>query len=167
MAKAWISHHEEADSVNSRPALEHREPEGGFFLTRIALMGLGLLDGLAFLAVVAPTSVLDQIHRLCGLGEMPSETIVGYLARSGSLLYALHGTMILFMATNPRRYLPLIRFMACAAILHGATMLVIDCAVGMPLWWRCAEGPGFAATGVVVLLAIACDQSRESRARAS
>lgn len=131
-----------------------RAKSDAFFAARVALLGLGTLDLLALLAVIAPTSSIAKIHELCGLGEWPDAPIVGYLARSGSLLYALHGAIILFVALDPARYLPLIRFMAWAAILHGVGMFAIDYVEGMPLWWRCFEGPGFSATGVVVLCSL-------------
>jgi hypothetical protein len=77
---------------------------------------------------------------------------VGYLLRSASALYALHGAMILFVAFDVRRYWRLITFLALAALVHGAVMAGIDAAVGMPRPWALAEGPCFAATGAVVLL---------------
>jgi hypothetical protein len=66
----------------------------------------------------------------------------------------LHGVIILFISFDPRRYLPLIRFMGWAAVLHGVGMFAIDYAEGMPLWWRVFEGPGFSATGAIVLLSL-------------
>jgi hypothetical protein len=134
---------------------------------RLALMGLGILDSLAFLAVIAPTSTIASIHKLCGLGELPEGPIVGYLARSGSLLYALHGAIILFISFDPGRYLPLIRFMGWAAVLHGMGMFAIDYAEGMPLWWRLFEGPGFSATGAIVLLALPRSAGRQPKDSAS
>lgn len=152
--------------MNAPLAQETTKRDADYFAVRLALVGLGLLDCLALLAVLAPTSVIAKIHQMCGLGELPTATIVGYLARSGSLLYALHGAIILFIAFDPQRYLPLIKFMAWAALLHGAAMFAIDYAVGMPLWWQCVEGPGFAATGAIVLWALP-RTSRTSRVRES
>lgn len=146
--------------MNAPLAQETTERAADYFPARLALVGLGLLDCMALLAVFAPTSAIAKIHQMCGLGELPTAPIVGYLARSGSLLYALHGAILLFVSFDPQRYLPLIKFMAWAALLHGAAMFAIDYVVGMPLWWRCTEGPGFAATGAIVLWALPRTRSR-------
>src|SRR5205823_10083767 len=82
---------------------------------------------------------------------MPREPIVGYLVRSTSALYALHGAMIVFISFDVARYERLIRFLALAVLVHGAVILGIDVAEGMPPLWRFGEGPAFAATGAIVL----------------
>lgn len=115
------------------------------------LRGLGCLDLLAFLAVVAPEDWIAAAHQWAGLGALPGEPIVGYLVRSSSTLYALHGAIVVFISFDVIRYERLIRFMAWAALVHGAIVLGIDLAQEMPAFWRYAEGPGFAATGLAVL----------------
>ncbi len=127
----------------------------------LVLRGLGCLDMLALLAVVVPERWIDVAHRWAGLGTLPSEPIVGYLTRSASALYALHGAIVVFMSFDVNRYERLIRFMAWAAVLHGAVLLGIDIVQEMPVLWRWAEGPGFAGTGLLVL---AC-QRNQPRAR--
>jgi hypothetical protein len=61
--------------------------------------------------------------------------------------------MILFVSCDVRRYGRLITFLAVAALVHGLILFGVDVAEGMPRWWTAAEGPCFAATGAVVLLA--------------
>jgi hypothetical protein len=112
---------------------------------------MGCLDLLAFVAIVMPAEWLDAAHRWAGLGTMPTEPIVGYLARSASAMYALHGAIVVFISFDVVRYERLIRFMAWAALVHGVVMFGIDAAQQMPLYWRIAEGPCFIATGAVVL----------------
>src|SRR5262249_47918114 len=73
------------------------------------------------------------------------------LARSTSFLYALHGATVLFLSFDLSRYWSLITFLAAIALVHGAVMLGIDLAEGMPLWWTVVEGPGIFATGAVGL----------------
>lgn len=65
-------------------------------------------------AVVMPFDWMNSIHRQVGLGELPHVPIVGYLTRSISALYALHGALLVFMAVDVRRYLPVVRFLAMA-----------------------------------------------------
>jgi hypothetical protein len=113
---------------------------------------IGGLDLLALLAVGAPRWAIALAHEFLGLGPLPEGAIVGYLARSASALYALHGALALFVSFDLERYLPLIRCMALIALLHGAIMLSIDLREGMPLWWTLFEGPSFGAMGALVLL---------------
>ena len=101
--------------------------------------------------VVAPERWIDMAHHWAGLGALPSAPIVGYLARSASALYALHGALVVFLSFDVSRYERLIRFLAWAAVVHGAVILGIDVAQQMPALWQYSEGPGFAATGLVVL----------------
>ena len=102
-------------------------------------------------AVLMPFDWMNVIHRQAGLGDLPHVPIVGYLTRSISGLYALHGALLVFLAGDVRRYLPVVRFLAVAGVVFGALMLGIDCAVGMPLSWTVAEGPYVVALSAVVL----------------
>jgi hypothetical protein len=112
----------------------------------------GCLDLLAVAAVVMPRRWMEWACVASGTGELPPDAVVGYLARSSSALYALHGALILFLSLDVVRYWRLIRFLALAALVHGVVMFGIDQVEGMPAWWRWTEGPAFAATGAVVLL---------------
>ena len=115
------------------------------------LRGIGCLDLLALVAVVMPQHWMDVGHKFLGLGLIPEQPIVGYLARSASALYALHGAMVLFMSFDVERYERLIRFMALAALIHGAVIFGIDFSERLPALWRYGEGPAFAVTGLAVL----------------
>ena len=119
----------------------------------IVLRAFGILDLCALVAVFLPLRWMAAAHAAVGLGALPHGPLVGYLARSASALYALHGATVLFISFDVRRYWRLITFLAALAVLHGAVMLGIDLAEGMPVWWTSFEGLGFAATGGVVLLA--------------
>lgn len=109
----------------------------------VMLMALG--------AVVMPYEWMNVIHQRQGLGELPHVPIVGYLTRSISALYALHGALLVFLASDVRRYLPVVRFLAVAGAVFGAVMLVIDFSVGMPLPWAVAEGPYVVLLSGVIL----------------
>jgi hypothetical protein len=119
----------------------------------VVLCCLGTLDFLAIFVVFLPQSWMAAAHAALGMGDLPDAPIVGYLTRSASALYALHGAMILFVSFDVRRYERLITFLAIAALIHGAVMVGIDLAVGMPWFWTLFEGPGFAMTGIIVLIA--------------
>jgi hypothetical protein len=111
----------------------------------------GIVMLTAFGAVVMPYAWMNVIHQQTGLGELPHVPIIGYLTRSVSAFYALHGALLVFVAGDVRRYLPVVRFLAVAAAVFGAVMLGIDCAVGMPLPWTVAEGPSVLVLGAVIL----------------
>jgi hypothetical protein len=115
------------------------------------LRGIGCLDLLALVAVFMPQHWMDVGHKFLGLGPIPDEPIVGYLARSASALYALHGAIVLFMSFDVERHERLIRFMALAALIHGAVIFGIDFSERLPALWRYGEGPAFAVTGLAVL----------------
>lgn len=118
----------------------------------LLLRAIGCLDLLALLAVMMPYSWMDAAHAWAGLGTLSLDPIVGYLARTSSALYALHGAMVVFISFDVPRYERLIRFMALAALVHGAVIFGIDMAEHLPPLWRYGEGPAFAATGIAVLV---------------
>jgi hypothetical protein len=117
----------------------------------IVLRCIGCLDALALVAVVMPRQWMNVTAVSLGLDPLPPDAIVGYLARSASVMYALHGLTVFYVSFDVVRYWRLIRFLAILAVFHGVVMLGIDVAEGMPRWWQCVEGPCFAATGAVVL----------------
>jgi len=117
----------------------------------IVLRGIGCLDTFALVAVVMPRHCMNFVAISLGLDTLPQEPIVGYLARSASAMYALHGLTVLYVSFDVVRYWRLIRFLAIIAVFHGVIMLGIDIGEGLPRWWQYVEGPCFAATGVVVL----------------
>jgi hypothetical protein len=118
---------------------------------RIFLRVLGCIDVLAFFAVLMPESWMAAVHQGLGMGELPHAPLVGYMTRSASLVYALHGAMILFVSYDVPRYRPLIRFLAWAAVIHGLLLVTIDVFEQMPLWWTLLEGPVYCLVGVAAL----------------
>jgi hypothetical protein len=120
----------------------------------LVLRGMGALDCLALVAVCLPREWIDALcGRLTGVA-FPAVPVAWYLARSTSLLYALHGAMVVYISFDVPRHWRLIRFLAYAAIVHGGLILAIDVSSGMPGWWSAVEGPCFAVTGLVVLFLV-------------
>jgi hypothetical protein len=103
----------------------------------------------ALFPMVMPFEWMEATHRWLGMGELPAGPIVGYLTRSCSLLYAIHGALLFYVSLNVRNLLPLIRFLAALGIAFGLGMLALDCAVRMPWYWIIGEGPLIAAMGAV------------------
>lgn len=128
---------------------------------------IGVADLLAIVAVFLPTAWLAWGHDAIGLGEFPQGRIVGYLARSTSLLYAIHGALMLVLATDVSRFLPVIRCYGKVILVAGVLLIGVDIAESMPLWWTVSEGIAVVGIGIVILTLcrrIDCsDSSPESR----
>ncbi len=114
------------------------------------ILGAGLLTALptAFL----PHSWMDAIHRWLGLGELPRIPIIGYMARSLSLLYAMNGALLVFLAVDVRRNAGILRFLGVIWVLFGIGITWIDAAAGLPLHWTLAEGPPTIGVSLLILV---------------
>lgn len=101
-----------------------------------------------------PYAWMDAIHRMLGLGTLPNEPMVLYLARSASLLYAAIGCLYLFMARELPRYRDLLRFLAWLEVGLGLMLLPIDLWTGMPWFWTACEATFIVgwALGLLALL---------------
>lgn len=108
---------------------------------------LGTLDLCALVAVVMPFSVMNSMHQLLGLGEMPDAPLMGYLARSASLLYAFLGALVLYMSFDVERYRPVLSLTGRIVLVCGVVLLGVDLAERLPRWWVCLEGPSVLALG--------------------
>jgi hypothetical protein len=95
---------------------------------------------LALPAVFLPQPWMDWIHQSLGMGPMPQGPLVLYLARSESLLYALLGLGYWHIASDPRRYLPLLRRATALFAVFAIGIVGIDIASDMPPWWVVLEG---------------------------
>ncbi len=117
----------------------------------IVLRVTGALLLTALIPAVMPFAWMQGIHRLLGMEELPEMPITGYLTRSLSAMYALHGVLVLFVSLDVRRYLPVVKCLAVLGILFGLSMLVLDFTVGMPWFWSVCEGPIVVILGGAIL----------------
>lgn len=123
----------------------------------LGIIGVGLL--LATFAIFLPVSMMAMTHRWLGLGEFPDASITIYLARSTSLLYAIHGFVLTYVAWHFDRYGSMAEVLGWIHVVCGAFMFGIDWNANMPLYWWIGEGPGVAAMGIVVVyLARRCQE---------
>lgn len=127
----------------------------------VALLRLvGIVDAMALIAVVMPTSMMAAVHEAIGLGELPNSPIVGYLARSTSLLYAMFGVLMFYLSFHVVRFRPVIQFASVLFAMCGLLFLGIDIAENMPLWWILVEGPLVFCMGCLLFwLARECDDA--------
>ena len=114
------------------------------------------------LAVIAPPVWIARTHELIGLGPFPEGVVVPYLARSASLLYALHGAVLWGLSSDVVRYRPLIFWLGWLAVLHGLMIFVCDQSLALPVWWQWIEGPSFASAGVTLIVCAATLRAPES-----
>lgn len=111
----------------------------------------GSVSGLAVFAVVMPYCWMDAIHQWLGMGKLPDEPIVGYLAWSTSAFYAMLGGLLWTASFHLHRNRLVLRYLGAAIIFLGIALFVVDWVEGMPLFWKICEGPITVAFGMVIL----------------
>ncbi|HUF46964.1 MAG TPA: hypothetical protein VMM93_04050 [Vicinamibacterales bacterium] len=114
----------------------------------LRLFGTSSLFAVVF--VVAPESWMQAIHGALGMGDLPTEPVVGYLARSTSALYAILGGSFWVMSFDPIRCLPVLRYLGVALPLFGIALYFIDWAEGLPWLWRIWEGTAVLGFGLLI-----------------
>jgi hypothetical protein len=107
---------------------------------------------LAWLTIFLPTEWMSATNRWVGLGEFPDGALTQYLTRSLSLLYAMHGGVLIVASIDVRRFAPLIVYLGSVSIAAGAVLLGIDLHAGMPGSWTWTEGPSIILVGAILLL---------------
>lgn len=115
----------------------------------LTIIGTGLC--LAIVPVFFPTSLMATLHQWLGLGTFPDAPITRYLARSTSLLYFIHGVVMLYVATHLSQLRPMVPLLGWLHVVLGFIMLGIDLSASMPWYWTALEGIPIAMTGGVIL----------------
>lgn len=110
-------------------------------LLMFLLRFLGVVALSAQVGVFMPMSWMVATHRWMGLGEMPTDPIVEYLARSLSAFHVFVGALCLVLTSDTERYLPLVRFIGVVFFFLGIIVTGICLATEMPWWWSALEGP--------------------------
>lgn len=107
----------------------------------ILLRYMGTVCLLALFPVFFPYSWMNAVHERLGMGTLPSQPVVGYLARTASLMYAILGALMWLCSFDLKRFRPFILFTGIGYVVFGASALVIDFVEDMPAFWKWAEGP--------------------------
>ncbi len=107
---------------------------------------------LAAPCAVLPFAWMDAVHHHLGLGPLAGSPLVRYLTRSLSLLYAMHGAMILTVTLDWARYRSFAPVIAWLHIGFGCAMLVVALDSGLPGWWAAGEGPSLVLYSTVQLV---------------
>jgi hypothetical protein len=117
---------------------------------RLVLRAVGTVSLLALVAVVMPYAWMDATHQWLGLGRLPDQPIVGYLARSLSAFYALFGGLLWSLSFDLSRHRPTLCFLGIAIVGFGAMLVGIDWVEGLPFYWRAGEGPWVMIIGAAI-----------------
>jgi hypothetical protein len=118
---------------------------------RLLLRYIGSASLVAVVAVFMPRTWMDATHQWLGMGPLPSGPVVGYLARSLSLFYALMGGLLWLVSMNPQRHRTVLLYLSVVFILFGVIILGVDFNEGLPASWKCVEGPMVIGFGCVML----------------
>jgi hypothetical protein len=93
---------------------------------------------------------MNTVHQHLGLGVLPDQPIVGYLARSLSAFYALFGGLLWVLSFRVAASRTVLLYISASTAAFGVLLLGIDFAEGLPAYWRVFEGPVVILYGVVL-----------------
>jgi hypothetical protein len=130
---------EESSDMNKQQMLK--------WLLRLA----GIVEMLAFIAVVMPRSWMEVSHEWLGMGEMPGGPLIMFMIRQASYSYGMHGLSLWILSLDVNRFHPLVVFNGIAFLLAGPVFFVIDYSSGMPLWWTVEDSLGCGLFGAGIL----------------
>lgn len=121
-------------------------------ILKVMLRVIGSVACLAFFCMVMPYSWMNAVHEWLGMGTLPAEPVVGYLARSTCAFYGMLGGLLWVVSFDLRRHrLVLCYIGGVITFFFGLALFVVDLLEGMPLFWTIGEGPFNAVFGVVIL----------------
>src|SRR6185503_9076959 len=95
-------------------------------LTAWLLRVVGLVEMLAFIAVVMPRSWMEASHTWLGLGQMPEGSVLMFLIRQASYTYGMHGVSLLVIATDVERFRALVLLNGITYLLAAPVFFTID-----------------------------------------
>jgi hypothetical protein len=111
----------------------------------------GVMEILAFFAVIMPRSWMESSHVWLGLGDMVAGPVTIFMIREASYTYGMHGIMLCILASDVIRYRPLIVFTGISYLLATVVFFLIDHTSGLPLWWTLGDSLAVGTFGIVVL----------------
>jgi hypothetical protein len=112
---------------------------------------VGLVEILAFAAVVMPSSWMESRYAWLGTGAMPKGPVFDAVMRQVSWTYGLHGIGMWIIASDVVRYRPLVWLTAFGYLLTGPVFIAIDYLEGMPWFWIAGNGGSCLLIGVIML----------------
>ncbi len=113
---------------------------------------MGLIEILAFIAVVMPREWMEVSHAWLGLGRMPAAPVLMFMIRQASYTYGMHGISLLILSLDVNRFRPLIILNGIAYLLAGPVFFLIDYTSRLPLWWTAGDAVACGSFGLLLLL---------------
>lgn len=121
------------------------------FLLKWLLRLVGLSEILAFIAVVMPRTWMETSHLWLGLGQMPESSVLMFLIRQASYTYGMHGISLWLIASDVKRFRPLLILNGISFLIAGPVFFLIDYTAGTPMWWALTDGPACGLFGAAIL----------------
>jgi len=120
-------------------------------LQRFILRLSGAIEILAFIAVVMPRSWMEASHTWVGLGVMPGAPLLMFMIRQASYVYGMHGVSLWVMASDLKRFRPLLILNGISFTLAAGVFFWIDYSSGMPWFWTLSDPIGCGFFGIALL----------------
>jgi hypothetical protein len=111
----------------------------------------GVVEILAFFAVIMPRSWMEISHEWLGMGRMAEGPLLMFMIRQASYVYGMHGVSLWILASDVSRFRRLIVFNGISFTLAGFVFFLIDYTAGMPWWWTIEDSVGCFALGAALL----------------
>jgi hypothetical protein len=115
------------------------------------LRAAGAVEILAFFAVVMPRSWMEASHAWLGMGEMAVSPLLMFMIRQASYSYGMHGVGLWVLASDVRRFRPLVILNGVAYLLAAPVFYLIDVSAGVPWWWTISDTLGCGLLGGALL----------------
>ena len=115
------------------------------------LRAAGAFEILAFFAVVMPRSWMEASHEWLGMGEMHPTPLLMFMIRQASYAYGMHGVGLWILASDVRRFRPLVILNGVSFLLAAPVFYLIDTTAGIPWWWTASDVIGCGLFGAALL----------------
>jgi len=106
---------------------------------KVLLRIFGGISVIAFFPFLMPWPWMPVVHQWLGMGALPHQPVVEYLARATSAFCALYGGLLFVLAQDVRRYAPVITYQAIAIIVTATLGAILGARAGMPAWWMLGD----------------------------
>ena len=125
-----------------------------------ALCLVGIVELLAFGAVVMPYDQMKAMYEWLGRGEMPPGPVFQSVMRQVSFTYGLHGIAMFLIASDVVRYRPFVLLTAAGYLIAGPTFIAIDSIAGMPALYIAGNGGSCLLVGGVLTALLLAERSQ-------
>ncbi len=105
---------------------------------------------------------MEASHAWLGLGEMPEGAVLMFMIRQASYVYGMHGVSLWVLASDVKRFRPLVLLNGISFLLAAPIFFIIDHTTGMPLYWTLSDSLGCGLIGAALLWLTLTDDARRT-----